>query len=194
MAAGNGGGGRSYGATARALHWIMVVLILVQFTMGIIMVYGGPEPSIWASLTTALALYDVHKLLGLVLLALVLLRIANRIARGVPPPEPSLAAWQRESSALVHAWMYLLLILVPVLGWIGISLFPAVVIFGSITLPALTSPDEAASKPVFMAHAIAAFALIALVVVHVGAALFHHFIRRDGVLRRMLPGLRPRDE
>ena len=193
MAAHGNGGDRAYGPLARALHWTMAGLVLLQATFGVIMVYEGPEPNLWATLANALALYDVHKLLGVVLLALVLVRLANRILRGAPPEEPSLAPWQRESSALVHAWIYLLLVLVPVLGWIGVSLYPALTLFGVLPLPALTAPDRPSSGPVLLAHAIAAFALLALIAAHAGAALHHHFIRRDGVLRRMLPGLKARE-
>lgn len=175
---------RIYGPAARALHWIMAGLVALQFAVGVTMV---SERGIFTVVTNALALYDVHKLLGIVLLALVALRLANRLLRGTPPEEPGLASWQREASALVHAWIYLLLMLVPILGWVGISLYPALTLFGSFTLPALLAPDKAASAPVFVAHALAAFVLIGLVLAHVAAALHHHFIRGDGVLRRMLP-------
>lgn len=178
---------RAYGPTARMLHWLMAALVLIQVTIGLVMVSGGPERDIFATVTDALALYDVHKLLGVVLLGLAALRLVNRLRRGTPPQEPGLDVWQREASALVHAWIYLLLILVPVLGWVGISLYPALTLFGSVALPALSAPDKAASAPVFVAHALAAFVLIGLIVVHVAAALHHHFMRGDGVLRRMLP-------
>ncbi|MFZ1884265.1 MAG: cytochrome b/b6 domain-containing protein [Rhodoplanes sp.] len=172
---------------ARALHWIVVVLIAVQVTMGIIMVYEAPQPNFWVRLSDALAFYSAHKLLGIVLLLLVILRLANRIGRGAPPAESTLTTWQREMSALVHAWLYFLLLLVPLLGWIGTSLYPALTVFDWFALPALTAPNRPLSVPVFAAHKIAAFTLIALVGMHVTAALYHHFIRRDGVLGRMLP-------
>jgi cytochrome b561 len=176
-----------YRPMVRALHWIMVMLIAVQVTMGVIMVYEAPEPNLWASFSDALAFYSAHKLLGVVLLLLAVLRLANRLGRGVPPAEPTLTTWQRELSALVHAWLYFLLLLVPLLGWIGTSLYPALTVFDSFALPALTAPNRPLSVPVFAAHKIAAFTLIALVGIHVAAALYHHFIRRDGVLGRMLP-------
>ncbi|MBK5957194.1 hypothetical protein CCR97_03090 [Rhodoplanes elegans] len=174
-----------YGTTARVLHWTMAVLILFQATIGIVMTWA-PEGSTLAKLSTALSLYDVHKLLGVALLALVLVRLANRIGQGVPAEDPSIATWQAETANLVHTWMYLLLIVVPLLGWLGVSLFPALTAFG-ITLPALVAPDQKMSEPVFLAHAVAAFVLIGLVVIHVGAALFHAVIRQDGVFRRMWP-------
>ena len=78
-------------------------------------------------------------------------------------------------------------------GWIGISLYPALDIFGLFKLPGLVAPNQPVSSTVFMFHKFGAFALVGLVAVHVAAAVFHHFIHKDGVLRRMLPGLNPRD-
>lgn len=183
----------SYRPIARFLHWLVAGLVLVQIISGVIMVYDAPEPNIWKTLSHSLRLWDVHKLLGLVVLALVVMRLTYRVSRGAPPDEPTLEVWQREGSHFVHAWIYLLLILIPALGWLGISLYPALVVFDHITIPALMEPDRPASEAVLRAHVIAVVALGVLLAVHISAALFHHFIRRDGVLRRMLPGLRPRD-
>lgn len=177
-----------YGRTARGLHWLMAVLIIVQAAIGLIMVYDAEQPNVWQTIAETLKLYDVHKVQGLLLLALVLVRLGVRIARGVPPEEPTLETWQREASTLVHSWIYLLLIVVPLLGWIGISLYPALTVFNSFTLPALTAPDRPMSEAILNAHRIAAFTLVAFIAVHVAAALYHYLIRRDGVLRRMLPG------
>jgi cytochrome b561 len=189
VAAEGNAGVQAYGATARRLHWLMALLVAFQVAAGVIMV-NAPEGSFWATLGDALGLYSVHKLLGLILLGLVLVRIAWRVWRGAPPEEPTLAVWQRETSSLVHAWIYLGLIVVPLLGWVGVSLYPALTVFGWLTLPSLMAPDQAKSVAVFAAHAIAAFVLVGLVLMHVGAALYHYFIRGDGVLQRMLPGLR----
>lgn len=182
----------SYRWPARALHWLMVGLIVFQLLAGLIMVYEGPEGNIWGRIAGALQLYDLHKLLGLVLLALVLVRVLYRVIAGAPADEPTLEVWQREISHLVHAWLYFLMIVIPVLGWLGISLYPALVIFGSIPLPGLVAPDRPLSEVVLKAHAYAAFTLIGLLLVHVAAALYHHFVRRDDVLQRMLPRLRRR--
>ena len=84
--------------------------------MGIIMVYEAPQPNLWARLSDALAFSSAHKLLGFVWLLLVIVRLAYRLGRGTPPAEPTLTTWQRELSALVHAWLYFLLLLVPLLG------------------------------------------------------------------------------
>jgi cytochrome b561 len=174
---------------ARRLHWLMAALVILQVIAGLIMV-NAPEGSLLARMSDTIGLYNGHKLLGLLLLALVLIRLAWRIAHGAPPEEPTLTVWQRETSSLVHSWIYLGLIVVPLLGWVGISLYPALDV-GWFKIPSLvTTPNEASSTVVLAAHAFAAFVLVGLIVMHVGAALYHYFIRGDGVLARMLPGLR----
>ena len=183
-----------YRPAARFLHWLMVVLIFYQLLAGVLMTYEGPEGNVWERIASALRMYDGHKVLGLVLLALVLVRIVYRLTQGAPDDEPTLEVWQRETSHMVHGWIYFLLVAVPLLGWIGISLYPAVRVFEAFNLPSLVStPDKATSEVIMKVHAYAAFALAGLIAMHIGGALFHHFIRRDGVLRRMLPGLPPRD-
>ena len=88
--------------------------------------------------------------------------------------------------------MYVLLICVPVAGFIGIQLFPALDIFGLFSLPALLEPDREAAKTAFDVHGLLVGLLVLLVLVHVAAALFHYFIRKDNVLRRMVPALQRR--
>jgi len=82
-----------------------------------------------------------------------------------------------------------LLLLVPILGWYGVQLYPALDVFDLFSLPAVVAPDNAASGRVLQVHALSAFALLFLIAMHVSAALYHHFIRKDGVLIRMLPKL-----
>jgi len=179
---------------ARTLHWLMAALVLFQIATGLVMVYEGPEGNLWSRLTDVFDLYSLHKLLGLVLLALVLIRIAYRVSHGAPPDEPTIEVWQQEASHFVHAWIYFLLILIPLLGWLGISLYPAVLLFGAFEVPSLVPADRAKSAAVFAAHAYAAFTLVGLIILHISAALYHHFVRGDDVLRRMLPGLRERKD
>jgi cytochrome b561 len=166
----------------------VAVLVIVQASIGLIMVYEGPDGNLINRVSDALQLYTSHKLIGMIILALVLLRLANRVLRGTPPDEPTLNTLEREGSTLVHAWLYFLLITVPLLGWIGVSLYPALEVFG-FNLPAITAPNRPASEAVTAAHRIAAFALIGLIALHVAGALFHYFVKRDGVLARMWPSL-----
>lgn len=179
-----------YSPAARHFHWITVALIGVQVPVGVWMAYRGNTLNLWDGLTNNL--YSTHKLLGLVILMLVIARLAYRFSNGAPADEPTLENWQKGLSHLTHWAIYALLILVPIGGWLGISYFPALSVFG-VSIPGLVSPDQAKSAVVLYYHMLGAFALVALIGMHVGAALFHHFIRRDGVLTRMLPSLPRRD-
>jgi cytochrome b561 len=174
-----------YSASARLLHWLTALLIMVQIPLGVVMSYRGNVLNLWNYTTDFL--YSAHKSLGFVLLILVVIRLLVRMIAGSPPPEPGLERWQMRIARANHAGLYLLLLAVPALGWFGASLFPALEVFGVISLPSISGADRAASDTVFTLHGLAALLLVALVALHVGAALHHHFIRRDGVLRRMLP-------
>ena len=176
-----------YSPTARGLHWLTVALVALQVPIGLIMVYRGSTLDIWDTLTNTL--YSSHKLIGLVILTVVLVRLVYRVTQGAPQHEPTLTTWQIQISLLNHTWMYLLLIVTPLLGWLGVSLFPALDIFGLFQLPALAAPDQQAAGYVFAFHIAAASLLVAMIVLHVAAALYHRFVRRDAVLSRMLPQL-----
>ena len=175
-----------YSPVARALHWITVVLVAVMVPVGLFMTERA-EHNIWDGLTNGL--YSGHKLTGLLVLALVVARLAYRLVHGAPADEPTIEPWQKAASHATHWAIYGLLLIVPILGWTGISLYPALDIFGLFRLPGLVAPNQPASSTVFFLHKIGAFALVGLVAMHIGAALYHYFIRKDGVLRRMLPGL-----
>jgi cytochrome b561 len=153
------------------------------------MVYRGEATNFDAFTNT---LYSNHKLAGFILLWIVVARLAFRFIKGAPKNEPTLAPLQKTGSHLVHWTLYGLLIVVPVLGWVGVSLYPALGIPFGLSLPALTGADDKLAEKVLNWHKLGAFLLAGLVILHAGAALFHHFIRKDNVLRRMLPGLKPR--
>lgn len=177
-----------YSATARFFHWIVAVLVAVMAVTGIAMVYRGKDLNIWDGLTNNL--YSTHKAVGLIVLALVVLRLLYRIMAGSPPDEPTITPFQRIASHTVHWLLYVLLIAIPIGGWLGVSLFPALDVFGVFKIPALAAPDKALSEQVLWVHGLAAYILLGLVAMHIGAALYHYFIRGDGVLARMLPSLR----
>ncbi len=176
-----------YPRTARVLHWLTVLLVAVQIPVGFYMAYRGGTLNLWDAVTGGL--YSAHKLGGLVILGLVLWRLAFRMRRGAPADEPSLEPWQRLLSHLTHWGLYALLVVVPVVGYVGISLFPALDIFGLFSLPAVVAPDKAAAQQAFALHGLLATALALLIAMHVGAALFHHLVRKDNVLARMAPRL-----
>ena len=178
----------SYGAAARYLHWITAAAVFVMVPLGLTMTYRGNTLDIWDGLTDAM--YSSHKLIGFLVLWLMAGRLAWRLLHGAPPDEPTLLWWDKAAAHLVHWLLYGLLLVVPLLGWIGVSLYPSLTLFGLFDLPALAAPDEDTAKRVLWVHGTLALATALLVGGHIAAALYHHLIRKDGVLRRMLPGLK----
>ncbi len=181
-------GNAFYSAAARHMHWATAGAILVMVPLGLGMTYRGNTLNVWDGLTDAL--YSSHKVLGFLVLWLVAGRLAYRLFKGAPPDEPTLLWWQKAGSHLLHWLLYGLLLIVPLLGWIGISLYPSLKVFGLFDLPSLASPNEDLANAVLSVHGKLAIVMALLACAHVGAALYHHLIRKDGVLRRMLPGLR----
>ncbi|WNJ92060.1 cytochrome b [Bosea sp. 685] len=177
-----------YSAAARHFHWATAAAVFVMLPLGFAMTYRGNTLDIWDGLTDAL--FSTHKLLGFLLIWLVAGRLAYRLLRGAPPDEPSLLWWQRAASHLVHWLLYGMLLIVPLLGWIGVSLYPSLTLFGLFDLPALAKPDQALAERVLGLHGWLAILVALLVGAHIGAALFHYLILKDGVLRRMLPRLK----
>jgi cytochrome b561 len=129
-------------------------------------------------------LYNAHKLTGIVIFFLVLARLAYRLTQGAPADEPTIEWWQKAAAHATHWSLYLLLLLVPIVGYLGISLYPALDVFG-IPLPSIAPANQQAAERVFFLHWVGAVLILLLVSAHVGAALFHYFIRKDGVLQRM---------
>lgn len=172
-----------YTPTAIALHWLLAAAILGSAAVGLYMTELKFSP-------TQLKLYNWHKWAGMTILALSLLRLLWRLGHR-PPPLPAvivrrMPGWQQRAHHATHGLMYLLFFLVPLTGWAYSSAkgFP-IVWFGMLPLPdwvPVSDPLAAALKPL---HRLAAYGLLGLVAVHVGAALKHQFIDRDGLLARM---------
>jgi cytochrome b561 len=176
-----------YSRAARFFHWSIVALIVVQAPLGVYMAYRGNTLKIWDAVTGGL--YTSHKLIGVTILLVVLGRLAYRLTHGTPADEPTIEPWQKIASHLNHWGMYVLLLCVPMAGYIGISRYPALDIFGLFSLPGVAPPNREASATAFLVHRLLGSLLVLLVAIHVAAALFHYFIRKDNVLARMLPGL-----
>lgn len=172
-----------YTRTAIALHWVAALLIACNVALGLSMVGlpFGPQKFRW---------YGWHKWIGITVFLVAAARLAWRALH--PPPAPvAMAPWQRRAASAAHGLLYALMLAVPVSGWIyssstGIS----VVYLGLVPLPDLVAKDRALAETLKAVHIGLNFALAALVFVHVGAALKHHWVDRDGVLPRMLPFLR----
>lgn len=175
-----------YSHVARSLHWLTVVLIFIQVPLGWFMT-GYAERTDFKFPSGQM--YDAHKLLGLAILGVVVVRLLYRLVKGAPPDEPTLEPWQKHVSHLTHWAIYALLIGVPVIGWIAVSYYGPFAPFG-ISLPSLVAENKDQATFVFSLHGLTAWMLVVLIAVHIGAAIFHYFIRKDGVLHRMLPGLK----
>ena len=174
-----------YGAVAQAAHWLVFLLVAALFGIAWYMtdLPLGPEK---------IRIYNLHKSIGVLVLGLMLLRLLWRQVS--PPPElpPDMAAWERAAARASHLLLYALLLVQPVIGIVHSwsANFP-VVVFGLFTLPSLTAPSERLKDLLVALHAWVGWALLALIALHAAAALRHHFVLRDDVLRRMLPGGKP---
>ena len=183
-----------YSRSARLLHWSSVALLGVQLPLGLFMVRYGEGAAATGFAAPSGMLCDGHELLGILIL-LAAARLAFRLAHGAPPSEPALAAWQKTLSHVTHHithqvthWaIYAMLFAVSLLGWLAISYYRPFRPFG-LALPVFVAENGDRAERFFAYHCLAAYALIILIGMHVGAALFHHAIRQDGVMCRMLPG------
>lgn len=176
-----------YSPAARRFHWWTVVFVLVQVPLGLYMAYRGNTLGIFDDLTNNL--YSSHKLIGISIFLLVAARLLYRLTHGAPADEPTLEWWQKIGSHLNHWSLYVLLLLVPIGGYIGVSQYPALDIFG-ISLPGIVAANQEAASTTFMLHFWGAMLLVAMVAAHFSAAMFHYLIRKDNVLTRMLPSAR----
>lgn len=170
-----------YSAVAIALHWLVAAALVATFPLGLYMADLPDSPR-------KLELAAYHKWIGVTVFALMAARLAWRLARR-PPPLPTMPAWQRRAAASAHWGLYALLLAMPLSGWLYSSAAGVPTVYlGLWPLPDLVGEDDALAARLKLAHQGLAFALLGLVVVHVAAALKHHFVDRDGLLGRMLPG------
>jgi cytochrome b561 len=170
-----------YTTTAIALHWLLAAAILGSLAMGVYMTDLPLSPQ-------RLKLYNWHKWAGVTILVLSAARLLWRLAHR-PPADVPMPAWQQRAAHAIHRLFYVLFFAVPLAGWAYSSAagFP-VVLYGVIPLPDFVPADKALAEAIKPLHKILAFALAALVIAHVAAALKHQFVDRDGLLGRMWPG------
>lgn len=170
---------------ARVLHWLMAVMILAMLFVGVGMV---------ASVAWRPMLVDLHRPLGIAILLLVVVRLINRL-RNPPPPLPSdLPRWQVLAAKASHVLLYALMFALPLLGWSMLSAggYP-IVMFAGLQLPPIAPHDAGVYALLHGAHTWLAYLLFATVLVHLGAALMHAWVRRDGVFPAMARGPRSTD-
>ena len=172
----------AYTVTARVLHWLTAALIIVQAPLGIII--ANVEKGAWTD-----TLYNLHKSIGATLIAVVLVRLIYRFTHPPLPLPQDIPAAQRSLAEFVHWSMYGLLVIQGLIGWIATSAYPAPVpVFGLFELPAIWSENRALSDQLYAVHRYIGIALVVIILGHIGAALQHHFIRKDRVLMRMITG------
>jgi cytochrome b561 len=170
-----------YSPLAKWLHWIMAAFVLSIVPIGLTMT-RLPSGKLQDNL------FVVHESFGATVLALACLRLAVRLIRGAPAPYPGLPRWQRLAADVSHRTLYVLVIVLPLLGWAGTSAYRAPIsVYGLFELPPIVAANRPLSDVLFGIHMAGAYLLAAIVAVHIGAALMHGFVRHDGVLARMLP-------
>jgi len=175
-------GSDHWGSLAKFFHWTTVLLILVQGTIGLIMVGLPKRPSV-------IPVYSLHKSLGLTILAFALLRLLWRAFDPRPREPMSVPDWQVSAARVGHALLYTLIFLVPLSGWWfdSVSALRPLYWFGLFEVPHLGGPDPAWKNFAADTHEFLFWALLAVAAGHAAIALHHHFHDRDDVLRRMLP-------
>ncbi len=186
-----------YTLVAIALHWLIAFLIIGQLAGGLFMV-GLPD----AQASLKFQLFQTHKSFGITILLLSIVRLGWRLTHKAPGLPIGMADWARIAARLTHVGFYVLIIATPLAGWALVSASPyaesvQTFLFGLILwphLPFFAGVEDRAGVTEAMEklHALLAFAMIGLLALHIGAALKHHFVDRDGVLARMLPFLKPR--
>ena len=168
----------------RLLHWVIAIMVLAMLPIGFWMADRG-EAGLWGALTGTL--YASHKTVGFLVLWLMVVRLVFRLTITPPSYPPQMPAFIRRLAHSTHHLMYVLLFAIALLGWAGVTAFPALSIAGGWSLPSMPFIPESRtlSKLLFTIHGWLAIVLSILVVVHIAGALKHRFIDKDGVFDRM---------
>ncbi|MDH3195578.1 MAG: cytochrome b [Hyphomicrobiales bacterium] len=182
-----------YGLVAIVFHWTIAALFAGQVMLGIYMTgLADDEPA-------KFGLYQWHKSFGLVILLLALMRLTWRLANQAPHLPDSMRAWEQRAARLAHVFLYAAIVLVPVTGWALVSSSPLGIptfAFYLLLVPHLPVPVSDVAEAVFQRiHTSLALISAAVAILHTGAALRHHFVLKDAVLRRMIvPARRERGQ
>ncbi|EJW13438.1 cytochrome B561 [Rhodovulum sp. PH10] len=171
-----------YTLTARTLHWVTAAIVITMIPMGFLLesLPRGPIQN------TA---FDLHRSFGILVLLLVVARFVYRQINPPPPLPADVPGWQRSAAHANHYALYALLILQPLVGWVATSAYGApVAFFWLFELPPAWPQNKELSHTLFELHGLIGLLLGALIVLHVAAALHHHFGRHDATLMRMLRG------
>jgi cytochrome b561 len=165
---------------SRLLHWVMAAAILAMLFIGVGMV---------ASLAWYHWLVALHRPLGILILVLVAIRLANRLLNPPPPMPAGMPSWQRFAAQASHVILYALMVALPLVGWgmLSAGRYP-IVLYGPLQLPPILPADPALYTALRTAHTALAFLLFATFLAHFAAALMHALVYRDGVFPGMISG------
>lgn len=170
-----------YRRPARLLHWTMAAIVIAMVPIGIAVNYLP-----WNALQDWL--YNLHKTLGIAVLALVAIRLAYRLAHRPPSLPASMPRAQRAAAEAVHVVLYALLFAMPLIGWVGTNAYgEEMSILWGLPLPAIVGKNQALSDFLWPLHNVLGLTLGGLIILHAGAALGHRLLLKDDVLARMWP-------
>jgi cytochrome b561 len=170
-----------YAPLAKWLHWIIALLVIGIIPAGIVMANSDPGP-------LQDRLYLLHRSTGLLILALAIIRLAVRVTYSAPAPYAGLTRFERIASTATHHLLYMLLFLMPVIGWTMASAFGATTSFyGLFDMPNLVGKNEPLFNVLQVAHKVGGILMALLALLHIAGAIMHTFVKRDIVLWRMLP-------
>lgn len=177
-----------YHGARKLLHWVVALCVVLALAGGITLgVLGFEGLKNNFGMETTNFVYKYHKSFGLLILLLMTVRIVLKFIMPDPPHVPPLSDFHRIASKSVHGMLYLLLLAQPVVGWAATSAggFPAEFFGGNF--PVILAKDQALSETLYGLHGALGLLILVLVAIHIGAALLHRFVYKDGVLARMLP-------
>jgi cytochrome b561 len=172
-----------YDRLVRALHWTTAILLVALFGLGVSMTR-------WVADDQKIRVYGWHEWIGLTVFGLTALRLIWRLWHPAPPID--VPRWERLTATVVYIAIYLILLVQPIVGWLMSTAYGFPVVYlGLVALPTPVPVDRALAERLDGIHVALALTLAALVAVHVAGVLYHHLVRRDALLRRMLAGAPP---
>jgi cytochrome b561 len=175
-----------YGVLAMALHWFMAILLTVLIVLGLYMA-GLPDVGFD---TRKIMLILYHKELGILALILAAPRLLWRVSNALPRLVETLPDWQKVVARFVHLCFYALMFALPATGWLMSSAAGMPVsFFGLFTLPDFVAHDDQLFRTFIQIHKWLGYVLIVFMMIHISAALRHHFLFKDATLKKMLPGV-----
>lgn len=175
----------TYNRPARYLHWLLAVLLFGMLALGFYMQGLPLSPN-------KLKLYSWHKWAGVSIFVLAIVRVCWRIIHRPPPRPDHVSLWLQRAAHAGHIALYALMLLIPLSGWLMSSAKGIQTVwFGVLPLPDLVSKDKALGDLFLATHVNLNLLFIAVLTGHIGMALKHHFVDKDGTLYRMLPAINP---